>query len=786
MISLAEALGLDTQRALRFGFLLMGFTFTVTQALLIRELLVAFFGNELSIGLILACWLILEAAGSGLLGKLAQRWGMTASSFAGLQLLFALFLPLCLYAVYISRSLVGAVPGEGVGLLAIFSATFFILTPLALVDGAMFTFGCRAYARLTGQEAPSIGQVYVYEALGAIIGGIVFTYLFIPFLYSVQIVLLLSGLNLLSATLIIVSPPASAAASNKKRRSVVAGVTLFLALTASGIAIVSPLANDIQRWLTRQQWAGNELIYSENSVYGNVAAVQRESQYTFYADGIPILTTPVPDVALIEDIVHLPMLFVREPRRALVLSGGVGGVLHELGKYPLLQIDYAELDPLLIEAVEKFPTPLTRSELEDPRVRVEHVDGRLMVRNKALETAQPKQAYDLVIVNLPYPSTLQLNRFYTVEFFRMVRSLLSETGVVVVVCPASLVYMSDELRQLNNMMHHTLQQALPHVRPIPGDLALWLGSPSEEISVAATQALLDRWEGRGLETKMLTAPYIRLRLEQRYLDWFWASLDSRPTDTPPINRDLHPLGLFYGLSYWNALFSPQVARVLAFTGRVNLWNLALAILATVLLLMGVARLSVKARAAIVPCVIITTGITGMIADIMMIFTFQTLWGHVYHWIGLLITSFMGGLSLGGLVMTRRLARITRDRSDLLKLELALVLFWALLPMALSGLYTSVSAPLALASLPGVLLFLNAVAGFLVGAEFPLANKIWLKRKGSHGGGALYAADLIGAFLGAILVSVVLIPVLGIRDTCLLAALLKLGSLSLVAAFLRSR
>ena len=35
------------KRVLTLGFLLMGFSFTVTQGLLIRELLVAFFDNEL-------------------------------------------------------------------------------------------------------------------------------------------------------------------------------------------------------------------------------------------------------------------------------------------------------------------------------------------------------------------------------------------------------------------------------------------------------------------------------------------------------------------------------------------------------------------------------------------------------------------------------------------------------------------------------------------------------------------------------------------------------------------
>lgn len=97
------------KRGLLFGFLLIGFSFAVTQGPLIRELLVAFFGNELSIGLVLGNWLILEAVGSGLLGKLANRWRGKRSSLATLQVLFALFLPLCLCAAYTSRSLVGSI-----------------------------------------------------------------------------------------------------------------------------------------------------------------------------------------------------------------------------------------------------------------------------------------------------------------------------------------------------------------------------------------------------------------------------------------------------------------------------------------------------------------------------------------------------------------------------------------------------------------------------------------------------------------------------------------------------
>ncbi len=779
------------KKVLGFGFLLMGFSFTVTQALLIRELLVAFFGNELAIGLILGNWLILEAIGSGLLGRLADRWRGRASAYAALQVLFALFLPLCLYAAYSVRRIVGAIPGEGIGLVPVFYSSFLLLAPLALVDGAMFAFGSRIYGTLTRDEAPAIGRVYVYEALGAIVGGIVFTYLFITYLYSLQIVLVLSGLNLLSAALILgFQTSARRALSGKlsKASEVLRGplpltsglLAVLILLVASLVFLFSPLANKAQHWALRQQWPGYDLVFSENSVYGNVAVIEREGQYTFYADGIPILTAPVPDLTLSEEIVHLPMLFVPQPRRALVLSGGVGGVLNELARYPLERIDYAELDPLLIQAVSDFPTPLTQAELSDPRVVVEHVDGRLLVKEKTWETPPlPEERYDLIILNLPYPSTLQLNRFYTLEFFHMLRELLAEDGLLVIGCPGTLTYMSRELRDLNAMAYRTLAGVFPYVRPIPGDLTLWLASPSDELAVASLDGLVERWEGRELETQLLTAPHIRLRLDQRYLDWFWASLDETEGDGKAlVNRDLHPVGLFYGLSYWNALFSPGLARVFAVAGRLKLWILSVPIIGGILLFLTILKLAGKGKGGIVPIAIATTGFTGMTADLIIVFAFQTFYGYVYHWIGLIIAAFMVGLSLGGVLMTRRLAVIWDEKSALLRLELALVLFWVLVPLALSTVYSRSTHPLIFSSIHWVLLATNALAGFLVGSQFPLANKMWLRGRDA-GGGVLYACDLLGAFLGSIIVSVALIPVLGIVETCLLAAVLKVGSLLMV-------
>jgi spermidine synthase len=181
-------------------------------------------------------------------------------------------------------------------------------------------------------------------------------------------------------------------------------------------------------------------------------------------------------------------------------------------------------------------------------------------------------------------------------------------------------------------------------------------------------------------------------------------------------------------------------------------------------------------------VIATTGFIGMTADLVLIFAFQSLYGYVYHWIGLFIATFMAGMGLGGYMMTRRLNRIDDARRILLVLESSILVYWLAMPVLLLVLFAGNANSTMLSVVQVVLLLLNAVAGFLVGSQFPLANKMLLREGGVQKGsvGFLYASDLFGAFLGSIVVSVVLIPVLGIISTCLLAALLKSGSLLLSA------
>ena len=72
--------------------------------------------------------------------------------------------------------------------------------------------------------------------------------------------------------------------------------------------------------------------------------------------------------------------------------------------------------------------------------------------------------------------------------------------------------------------------------------------------------------------------------------------------------------------------------------------------------------------------------------------------------------------------------------------------------------------------------LALVAGALTGMAFPLAVALM---RGSAGrvAGVLYAADLVGGCLGALLGAVLFVPVLGIPHTCAAIALVGLAGLA---------
>ena len=179
----------------------MGLSGIIGQIVLLRELLVSFYGNEITLGIILANWLIIEAIGSFWIGKSVERTTKKREIYGLLQLIFSVAFPIALTLSRTFKNLIVAVPGEGLGFGMIFCSSFLVLLPVSLSHGALFTYGCKLYSQYSQEGPSSIGNVYILETVGTLLGGLLITFFLVHYLNPFQIVFIISLTNTLMTLL---------------------------------------------------------------------------------------------------------------------------------------------------------------------------------------------------------------------------------------------------------------------------------------------------------------------------------------------------------------------------------------------------------------------------------------------------------------------------------------------------------------------------------------------------------------------------------------------------------
>jgi spermidine synthase len=245
--------------------------------------------------------------------------------------------------------------------------------------------------------------------------------------------------------------------------------------------------------------------------------------------------------------------------------------------------------------------------------------------------------------------------------------------------------------------------------------------------------------------------------------------------------------VFYSVSHWNALFAPSLRWLFRQLERVSFRAVVLLIVILVLCCRFQSRRRRLFRAGI-PLSIFTTGFAGMILSLTLIFAFQSIYGYVFSWIGLLVASFMAGAACGAMLIAMLLDRIANPPEFYTRIELAIMSLAVGCPFAVLGANEYLGTPDRFFLFRLLFLVISLISGLLIGSQFPLANK--LCPRDSTGltktAGLLYASDLLGGWSGGIVGAVVLLPVLGLVGTCITVGLLKLTSFVVVDAQLNQR
>ena len=730
----------------------MGVACVLAQVLLLRELLVSFRGNELSLGIALAAWLLWVALGSAVGGRLARlRAGGDpgGAAVAAITLLVLGSLPIA--GIWFARDLRGILGigwGEFIPVSHLVYAMVLLVAPVALAAGMAFPLVCRA-AQVGAGITP--GRIYLAESIGFLIGGAA-SYAAAdhiqPFAAALVTAALAGAAGLLAAW------------DRRGTRFVTVG---WIAAACAALILGAPAR--LEAASLRNLYPGQQIVASKYSRYGSWAALAHAEQVSFYHNGALAFSAPQPMAA--ETLAHLVLLQHPSPRRVLLIGGGVDGTAAEIVKHPRVRLDYVELDPAVVPLARELPQLRVAPTLNHPRLRFAQRDGRLFVKR-----AQAK--YDVIIVNLPEPATALLNRFYTFEFFTEARRALGPDGVLCLGLPGAENYIGPEMQALHGSVYHSLRRVFADVVVTPGDHSYFFASPRAGFLSADASVLAERWRERGVLARYFGPYYIEAILLPERVEFIRQSCESAPQ---AVNHDFRPVGYFYDVAVAGlaeGLLPPgAVARV----RRAPLSLLAVVGLA----LFGVpVILSRRGRRLVHGAVIggiAAAGLAGMTLEICLLFALQVMIGHVYAQVGALIAIFMAGLALGTWSEGRALARGRRPQRRWLAWLVAGAGVTAFTPLALSALGASAVAGTTLSAVAiGALM---AAGGAMVGALFPLAVSMLGGSAGAAG--AVYAGDLAGASLGAFITAVVALPLVGLPGTCYAAALI-LGAIAAIGAW----
>ena len=674
-----------------------GVTSVVAQLLLIREFLSLFQGNEYVIALILFSWLILGGCGS-ILARRAAAVGGSRSFLAALSLLLVFLSVIQIPAIRFLRDLL-FLHGTSVGFYATFLFILAGMLPYCLLVGFLLPYSLFVLR----QEAAEYPGTFVYlaDSLGDVGGGALFSFLLVYLLTPLQ-GQVLAGLPLLFCVV-------SLFVGEARRRWLILVLALLPLLLGSLLLERDSLSRPV-----------GELVHYQESRYGRIELYRDREQFTLFRDGVPVFSDQNRGRA--EEAVHYPLAQLAKVGRVMLI-GAESGMLEEVAKYGPKDVDYLELDPAVTAVELRFGLLTTI-----PGLHLVHQDGRAWL-------GASSHRYDAIIMTLPEPETFQVNRFYTAEFFAIVRDHLAPGGVFSFTMAGYDNFLGGAQRAKISTAFQTARRYFPEILLLPGDV-IYVLCRNQPLSVDIPQLLA----ARKITTRYISN-YFAGDLTPERLAYLRGELDH----FAPINTDLKPRMMQLMFTEWFAKFQTT-----------PLWFYGI----TALLLISYLVRSRREEFAL-----FATGFTVMGSEILVVFAFQVYYGYIYSQIGLIVTVFLAGLLPGAWWAERSR---WRPAQILAGGDIALIV---LLLLLLAGVLAGGVMPLAL------LLGFGFFVSLGCGAQFVAALK--LGGESNLTASRVFAADLLGGAFGVLLTSVVLIPTVGIVMTALALAILKMVSLLLV-------
>lgn len=368
-----------------------GFCLMFLQFFMIREMTALLRGTEVVILLVTVSYFSGFSLGYWLAGRLGLR---TVKALAVVTWLAHVTIPFSFR--YLSGYLIGSLPALG------------FLSLLFIAAFALSSFYSVLLPRLideSGQGPDSLPRYYGVELTGAMFGVAA---IFIagkaapwspPVIYQ-------AALAMLIAVLI------------GGRAIPAAALGLFVLYTA---VFSTAERHSLAYYYSKAHGFPNpEILYSVNSPYQKVDIIRSErSRRYIFLDGAMNYGSASLSVFNVF-LSQVPARLVA-PRKALIIGSGSMESVNYISRFAG-EVTTVELDPAMIAGSLKHFADLNQ---------IDRIDNwRLFIKDGKQFLGKTDEVYDLIVVDVPAPLTIQVGLLHSVEFYTLAKSRLSPEGVI--------------------------------------------------------------------------------------------------------------------------------------------------------------------------------------------------------------------------------------------------------------------------------------------------------------------------------------------------------------------
>jgi spermidine synthase len=674
----------------------IGFVSSAVQLLMLREMLNIAGGYELVTGIFLGSWLIASSIGS----KLAE--GSSLNDIKRINLIFSLS-PVISAGImfFLSRMFLNS--GETPSFLVSLIFTLLVLLPFCIVSGFSFV-KLLTLARTGNNFLP--GKSFSIETAGGVLSGVLISFLTSGFLNTYQLLLLII---LLAFSYVLLTFYKITSALRLTAR-------IIILILASAIIIFRPDICFRQILLP-----GIKVTGTEDTPYGNITYGSYKGEKSTYYN--QRLLTYNSDVVEREENIHYAMLQSNAPDKVILISGSLSSQVPEILKYPVKEIIYIERDPAIAGSMAslKDTLPVKLSVLNSDAFRYIRKSGK---------------PADVIILSVPPPSTLQLNRYYTTEFFSAARQKLKEGGVFMCSPGPGNDYYNKESLNLYSSVYNSLSSVFRNVRAVAGNKLYFIAS-DKDLSVSFCQLTSQKH----ISNIYVGPDFLSDDLIAKKTEEFTNLMDPKMR----MNKSSFPVASYHFESYNFSKYSAEKIPAIV---------LMICIFAAPLFF-------VKKRYMLM--YFSASALAGF--EIIILLTLQIIIGNMYQITGLVLAGLMAGLAVGSGTKIRILNEIS-----LFKGGVFLFLFYA----ATGIIYNYII---------GINHEFPALVIIISGAFLPAAftghifQNLTAGQDAITASSSVYSADMAGSALGFILTAGVVIPALGIQFSIfLLSGLIFAGLL----------